>query len=174
MARRKQPTLNARMYRHFAVATVVITGAIALLADGEKREAIAREVAEIEVPDVKKSAPALIIRNDRVSEGGGGDMSGFYTDTSSDTASTAGMDSSYIGGSGVLTADNIDSQNGRMQLSRTGLTLAQFNALSPEQKRVLLAMLNGETDPAADRKRAAEAAAVASLARSGGGVGADY
>ncbi|WP_271438833.1 hypothetical protein [Pontixanthobacter luteolus] len=161
------------MYRHFAVATVVITGAIALLADGEKREAIAREVAEIEVPDVKKSAPALIIRNDRVSEGGG-DMSGFYSDTSSDTASTAGMDSSYIGGSGVLTADNIDSQNGRMQLSRTGLTLAQFNALSPEQKRVLLAMLNGETDPAADRKRAAEAAAVASLARSGGGAGADY
>lgn len=35
-----------KMYRHFAVVTVLLTACIALFADGERRDAIAEEVAE--------------------------------------------------------------------------------------------------------------------------------
>lgn len=36
-----QAVSTARMYRHFAVVTIVVTALIALFADGEKREAVA-------------------------------------------------------------------------------------------------------------------------------------
>lgn len=44
---RAAPTLpiSPRMFRHFAVITVAITGCVALFADGEGREAIASELA---------------------------------------------------------------------------------------------------------------------------------
>ena len=39
---RKQPA-STRMYRHFAVITVAVTGLLALFAEGEKAEAVARK-----------------------------------------------------------------------------------------------------------------------------------
>lgn len=36
-----QAVSTARMYRHFAIVTIVVTALIALFADGEKREAVA-------------------------------------------------------------------------------------------------------------------------------------
>ena len=41
MARRARPTgLNAKVYRHFAVITVCLTGTLAIFADGENRAAV--------------------------------------------------------------------------------------------------------------------------------------
>jgi hypothetical protein len=36
--------INAKMYRHFAIATVMITGCLALFASGENREALAETI----------------------------------------------------------------------------------------------------------------------------------
>ena len=36
--------VNAKMYRHFAIATVMITGTLALFADGENREALEEQI----------------------------------------------------------------------------------------------------------------------------------
>ncbi|MEC9068111.1 MAG: hypothetical protein VX569_12615, partial [Pseudomonadota bacterium] len=45
MARRARPTgLNAKVYRHFAVITVCLTGTLAIFADGENRAAVAHTI----------------------------------------------------------------------------------------------------------------------------------
>lgn len=36
--------VNAKMYRHFAIATVMITGTLALFADGENRQALEEQI----------------------------------------------------------------------------------------------------------------------------------
>ena len=43
MARAPAPTLSPQMFRHFAVVTVVITGLIAMFADGENREMLTQQ-----------------------------------------------------------------------------------------------------------------------------------
>jgi len=63
MARAQAPTLSPQMFRHFAVITVVITGLLAMFADGESREVIR---AQAQAAAQKSSKPA-----ERTDLGGG-------------------------------------------------------------------------------------------------------
>ncbi len=59
--------VNAKMYRHFAIATVMITGTLALFADGENRQALEEQIEarqqtvalqQAEQENAAKKAPA--------------------------------------------------------------------------------------------------------------------
>ncbi|MGB3165275.1 MAG: hypothetical protein WBA68_00670 [Alteraurantiacibacter sp.] len=41
MAKRKQPPIPIKLYKHFAIATLVMTATIAMFADSDQREAVA-------------------------------------------------------------------------------------------------------------------------------------
>lgn len=55
----RQPALNAKMYRHFAAATLLLTGAVALIASDQNDEAVAAEDSSAQGDEV-----ALAIRKD--------------------------------------------------------------------------------------------------------------
>ena len=161
--------VDAKMYKHFAIVTVALTGGIALLADGEKREAVAQSVEEIKTYEPEKVE--LVIKNDQVKRGGG-NLSGFYGSGGDNVGgSNSGGDSSYIPAAlgGMPGSSNIDTQS----LAELGLSLADFRALDPdEQAEVRDQLGNGQSE--ADRQKAIRQASAASLARSGGGEGTDY
>lgn len=46
MAQLKMPPIPVKMYRHFAVVTIALTGVLALFADGENREIVETHLAE--------------------------------------------------------------------------------------------------------------------------------
>lgn len=46
----KSSPVSAKMYRHFAAITVAITAALAMFADGESREAVEEQVAQVQAP----------------------------------------------------------------------------------------------------------------------------
>lgn len=158
--------VDAKMYKHFAIVTVALTGGMALLADGEKREAVAQSVEEIKTYEPEKVE--LVIKNDQVKRGGG-NLSGFYG-SGGDNVGGSG-DSSYIPAAlgGMPGSSNIDTQS----LAELGLSLADFRALDPDEQAEVRAQLgNGQSE--ADRQKAIRQASAASLARSGGGEGTDY
>ena len=70
MAKLKKPPIPLKMYQHFAAATVVLTGAIALFADDENRQAMAQHVeerdreAEIQRASQEITGPRELIRRD--------------------------------------------------------------------------------------------------------------
>ncbi len=87
MAKISKPPVPAKLYKHFAVVTVVLTAMIALFADGENREAIASHVeqreeqARIERASQEITGPPRLIRSEATLQGsfdGGGEFdSGF-------------------------------------------------------------------------------------------------
>lgn len=58
MARAHTPTLTPQMFRHFAVITVVITGLIAMFADGEGRAMIEEQAHKVEQRSQMQAAEA--------------------------------------------------------------------------------------------------------------------
>ncbi len=98
-----------RMYRHFAVVTVLLTLSIAIFADGESREAISAEIksqnqrAELQQADAVKFGSRKMGGVDsagRVKRSGGG---GFGSETSE--LANAGATESQGSGIGVARAD---------------------------------------------------------------------
>lgn len=157
---------DAKMYRHFAIITIGLTGGIALLADGEKRQAVTETaVAVARYEPEKPKGPSLIIKAETR---GGGDLDGFYREDGSDFGGSSG------GGGGIsLAALDRVSRIDERRLAELGLTLADFNALSPKEKERILRKLNqGMTT--AERKKSIENATAQSLSRSGGGESADF
>lgn len=67
----------AKMYRHFATVTIVITACIALFADGERREAIGAEIKadqqrqEMRALDAQRNGPAKVGADRQFHSGGG-------------------------------------------------------------------------------------------------------
>jgi hypothetical protein len=67
-----------KMYRHFAVITLLITACIAIFADGERREAMADEFAEqqqrqaLREADATQNGPKKIVADPTFKRGGGG------------------------------------------------------------------------------------------------------
>ncbi|GAA4643929.1 hypothetical protein GCM10023115_18890 [Pontixanthobacter gangjinensis] len=163
--------VDAKMYKHFAIVTVALTGGMALLADGEKREAVAQGVETIATYEPEKTkTDELIINNDRINSGSG-DLGGFY-----ESGGGGG-----IGGENIHSGFNPDDLSladtgfrvDNYMLAQLGLTQAQFDALSPaEREAAMVKMNNGVT--AAQRQKQIEVAGAASLARSGGTESADY
>lgn len=160
--------INAKMYRHFAVITICLTGAIALIADGEKRETVANTaIAVAKYTPEKPKTPSLIIKADTNNNA---NLDGFYREGSYDLDGSGGG-----GGSGgtslasLARASKIDAR----RLASLGLTKEQFEALSPQEKERILRKLN-QGMSVAERNKSIESATAQSLSRSGGGEGADF
>lgn len=173
MARRANPAaLNAKMYRHFAVVTVCLTGALAILADGENREAVAEELArrdrqaELKRAEAAKfGAPKLVTSSDRR----GGHAATFDY---GGTASTFGapMDTAGAGAgsaSGYLPRNSTTRVGTGIDYAALGLTKEEFEQLAPSEREALLREFRQL------RSRQARSLLEGSLAR-GGGTSLDY
>lgn len=150
MVRRKQtPVSPYRIYRHFAVVTVVLTAGVAILADGERRAALAEEIEvreqrnELEIASQEKFGKPKLVK--KTPQGGGsfGSDSGDFGDPMDDHGSS---------GSGYVPADLWSSGDSGPVYSRLGLTEAQWAALSEDQR----AALRRKADEEAARARTAE------------------
>jgi len=85
MARAHTPTLSPQMFRHFAVITVVITGLIAMFADGEGRAMIEEQAHKAEQRSQMQAAEAAkadSARREVVSRNNKGDSRGWDSDPS--------------------------------------------------------------------------------------------
>lgn len=179
MVRKKQQgTITAKMYKHFAVVTLVITGSVALFADGESREAIADEIAQherdkaLQRADAERNGPPkLAVRkplNARVY-----DSYDNYSDTSGanfgDATDLTGREAEMTGT--VIAA--YQANNGSMPpWDKLGLTRAQWEALSPQEQSELL-QRGDPLGTSAPETRADMIASItaASAARAGGDGG---
>ena len=171
MARQQKLILvNAKMYRHFALVTIGLTGGIALFSDGEKREAVAQQVETVANYEPEKpKGPQLVIKNSRVQ--GSASMGNFYSGASSVNEGYSDGLGSYMPGGVSLEQTGYKVNYNR--LAQLGLTKEQFDALSPAEREQVLIKLNGGIT-GAQRKKHIEGASSASLARSGGGTSEDY
>lgn len=172
MARALPSAIPPKMYRHFAVVTVLLTAGIAMFADGENREAAAVQVAAHERPEpgVQDSAaaphkPAVASRtgarqNRFVQHSGGFD--GF------DASFGAPMDRAL--GSVATYSTQVASD-----VKQAGYSEGYLASLDPGERDRLLRDLDKEGMLAPEeRERKSAALVAASRARSGGSTTADY
>lgn len=81
MAMISKPPVPAKLYRHFAVVTVVLTATIALFADGEGREAVSghieqrQEDARIQRASQEITGPPRLVRSEATLQGSFGNES---------------------------------------------------------------------------------------------------
>lgn len=135
MVRRKQTAVSPyRIYRHFAVVTVVLTAGVAILADGERRAALAEEIEareqrnELEIASQQKFGKPRLVK--KTPQGGGsfGSDSGSFGDPMDDPGSSS---------SGYVPANLWFSGGSTPVYHRLGLTEAQWAALSEDQREAL-------------------------------------
>lgn len=75
MARISTPSVPVKMYKHFAVITVLLTATIAVFADGGNQQAMAEHIEQNELRAQERSraqnpiAPARLVRADRAAHG---------------------------------------------------------------------------------------------------------
>ncbi|WP_209347481.1 hypothetical protein [Pontixanthobacter sp. CEM42] len=174
MARPQQSLImfDAKMYRHFAIVTIALTGAIALFADGEKRVAVSNVAASAQeyVQDVDLGAPKLEIRNANAGGNSPG-LAGFYSDVGQNIYGTGFASSTTHESRRFAKVVNAVTDE---ELAGLGLTKDQFLALSDNEKAEILAKLNNGNNPLVSESVVKNSSAE-SLRRSGrGGQSADY
>lgn len=167
--------INAKTYRHFAVITICLTGAIALIADGEKRETVANTaVAVAKYTPEKPKTPSLIIKADTTKNA---NMDAFYREGSYNLDSfsdgNGGSNGGSIGGNTSLASVARVSKIDARRLASVGLTRKQFDALSPQEKERILRKLN-QGMSVSERNKTIENATAKSLARSGVAQSSDF
>lgn len=164
MARRskKKQAIDLKMYRHFAIATVAITAALAIFSDGGNRDAMidgAAQAAEA-VEEAELSGITLTEQPKRSA------ASANYSDPNSGSTASSGPSFSQ---SSLRTGDT-PAWVSRLHL--LGYTLKEFQALPRDKQESLLKMLRANgTD--ADEETMIRNVSLDSLERSGGGTGAD-
>lgn len=159
--RQKNWSKDLKMYRHFAIVTVALTGGIAIMGDSAKREAVAKQADNVAVAVREVEAPKLTIKASGVSRQNGSSYS-----------------SSSGGYSGPFEFEARGLRSGTTpawvkKLEALGITLEQFQAMSHEQQEALLRMINANVNPE-DDERQIQSASFASLERSGGGEATDF
>ncbi|WP_160603593.1 hypothetical protein [Pontixanthobacter aquaemixtae] len=160
------------MYRHFALVTIALTAAIALFADGEKREAVAGgvETAKEYVQDVDLE-PKLVVRNSNAGAASPG-LDTFYSGGGGQDIIGNGFASSTPAASRRLS--KLSKSVSDAELAKLGLTREQFLALSDQEKEAVLTKLNNGENPVVTESVVQNSTA-ASLRRSGrSGQSADY
>jgi len=170
MARRKQPQVStARIYRHFAVVTLLLTGAVAVFADGENRQALAEEIAEREEQGRVARASAEMFGPPRLVKkapaGGGsfgsdrGEFGMPMDDGGSDNAS------------GYFPDEHAAAGHTPAAYARFGLSEAEWAALTEEQREALRRQAGSDAALAQSSERALQIGRLkaASAARSGAG-----
>ena len=173
MARRQTVlAFDAKMYKHFALVTLALTGAIALFADGEKRAVVVEKATEIqEFAEKKEDKSGLIIRNSDAGAGRGPGLSGFYSDVGQNIYGTGFASSSpHTSRRLIKLAKSVTDA----QLAQLGLSREQFLAMSDQDKQSILSKINNGKESFASESTVKNSTA-ASLRRSGGsGQSADY
>ena len=173
MARRKQPPVpTARIYRHFAVVTMLLTGAVAVFADGENRAAMAEEIAEREQKNAlarasaeKFGPPRLVKKPATANVGSFGSDSGEFGSP---------MDHAEGDNSSGYVPEDFAPANAFVPAaySRFGLSAEEWARLDEEQRAALLRQMNAEAEPAdaPERAQQIDRLKAASAARSGLGA----
>ena len=168
MVRKAKTKRNAsKMYRHFAVVTVAITVAVALMADSESRSEIVTAVEDHhEQIELQKQSDAIVASGSLIDNSNSGGTVGSFGDDS------------WVGtpGSGASSSIHPASQQTKgPPWVRLGISQADFEMLSAEERERLLAELEvsqpdeatmariseqsmrraGRTEPSADAPRGA-------------------
>lgn len=142
MARRANPAIDAKMYRHFAVVTVCLTAGLAIFADGESRQAVADEIsaredqAALERAEVAKFGPAKLITGSGTPapsasfayDGSGGEFG----------APMDGTGSRDQGASYVPRRNTTSRVGAEIDYAALGLTKAEYDELDPAAQQALL------------------------------------
>lgn len=178
MARRKPPAVpTARIYRHFAVVTLLLTGAVALFADGENRAAMAEEIAERQQRDALARASAEKFGPPKLIKAGAPDGGGsFGPDIGEFGAPMDGGGGTGSGsGSGYIPDEDLALGFVPAAYARYGLSEAEWAALSEEEREALRREAEAEAARADTPERAlqVERLKAASAARSGHGGAPD-
>lgn len=132
----------ARMYRHFAVVTVIITAAVAIMADPGSGENVDEAFKSVEVYSQKQQQKFTKASTEKFGTGALIDNS-----DSREIEGEFGSDS-WVGYAG---AGRSSSRPQRQTLASEtpwvllGMTKAEFEALSPEERAKLLASLEAIT-----------------------------
>lgn len=172
MARKKdQQAVTAKMYRHFAVVTVLSTAALAMATSENNAETFNADLAKGQAQfaaagqGIQKKAQPKVIRRMDASNKAAPAATGWGSDNSGDAASGGdGFGSSYIP-SGIS-----GKQVTVGMLSQVNMTPAQFAALSEKEKQKVLDRLNGVEAGVPSPRQAAQVEqtlSAQSLARSG-------
>lgn len=148
MSRTAKPAIDPKMYRHFAVATLILTALIGFFADGENRDAAAEAVASTAQPaaDTPKARPSqsLAFRDGRKSQSWGNDAGG-GGDGGDDGGGNAG-DGEYGPGNATSAvsrppvpmspAMQLTSMANLPDTAPPGMPKSVFDQLKREQKRI--------------------------------------
>lgn len=156
--------ITAKMYRHFAALTLVVTFGMAMFANGESREAVAREVEQAGKPDAQ-AHPNDFVRKKTAPQGG------FGTDEWVDAEFGQPTDrGGALVGSGVIPGE-VAAAHAGMPAGYTayGVPAEVWESLSDDQKKKLMAARQAAQAAAGKPERAKEVDALlaASRARSG-------
>ena len=162
MIRKASPqAVNAKMYKHFAVVTVVLTGTLAIFADGEGQEARAEQAAPVEA--AASEQPILVRTPD--AESRAYDTQDAYDDVGGSFGSAMDSAGGGFDSSGIDEESLTPGMFGNVVpggLSELGLSAGSLAELSEAEKQAMLSRLR------ARRERAAANMAEESRLRSGG------
>lgn len=169
MARREaQKAVTAKMYRHFAVVTVIATAALAIATSDSNADQLNARVDSQQAAlnaagkEIGKSAQPTIVRRVEKVKKTPPAASGWGSDEGGDGGGSGGSDSSYI-----PTGINGHGMSPGM-LRQLKISPAQFYAMTTEEQAKLLAKVKGPQPVSAqERERLQSVTASASLARSG-------
>ncbi|WP_137679137.1 hypothetical protein [Aurantiacibacter suaedae] len=163
MAQIRKPLVPAKVFRHFALATVGLTAVVAMLADGSHHEAQAlADREELPEADTAKPQPKLVRRDN-----GGGARDNNSSDFFADSSGTFGAPMMRPARSGGTVA-NAKGAGGGSRSSLAGYTQAYLDSLNDEEYEALVEGLQetGMLDPA-QRELQVTALERQSAARSG-------
>lgn len=163
-----------KIYRHFAVFTLVITVLMAMFADGENREAMADEIrsreqqAEVQTASAAKFGTGKLVKSADLEKkergsGGFGRDSGSFGDPMDSVGSRAEYNPDAFKSAGPQFVPGAYRQ--------FGISKAEWDSLSEEERAKLLAEMNGgglSTDP--EIRKAQLAKLIAASARRSGSI----
>lgn len=151
MAQLQMPPIPYKMYRHFAVVTLVVTLLVALIMDGEGREAAADSAVATAAPQPRPSPSSTTLRQREPQAIGrfSDDVSNSNFGEASDRGARRGQDTSALTGAG--------SRNGNRP-ALPGFSQDYLDSLSDEDYEALVESLreSGLLDPQARGANLAE------------------
>ena len=164
MVRALPSAIPSKMYRHFALVTVLLTTGVAMFAEGENREALAAQVEEHDAPPQESAGEvpkATIARRAPQHHRFGQDIDGF------DVVFGAPMDRA-LGSFGTYTTAVAS------EVAQAGYSDAYVASLDPQERDLLLKGLANEGLLSPEqRERTSAALTAASQVRSGGSAAND-
>lgn len=159
--------IHPKMYRHFAMATVTISAIIAIFADGESQEAVARNERHTEMKQAEEERFGKTRLIDKRDDGGkrrssGGGFNGEFG-APMDGSSSGGGNSSFIPANMILAPSPIVIEPDQKAMAK--MTAAQRKAYLKRLEEERARRMNG--GPVLPTTAQLSALAAASAARSG-------